>query len=93
MLSEETSEGLAGNPGTHPKLPCGECARFSSGALGLPLDPVLMYDYDNEITVNKPSEFAGAPDQALAAGRAAVVDVKMHVEGIAPRAWTPQFAE
>ena len=93
MLSEETSEGLAENPGTHPKLPCGECARFSSGALGLPLDPVLMYDCCNGITVNKPSEFAGALDQAFAAGRPAVIDMKTHVEGIAPRAWTPQFAE
>jgi acetolactate synthase-1/2/3 large subunit len=41
------------------------------------------------ITVNKPSELAGALDQAFAAGRPAVVDVKTHVEGIAPRAWTP----
>ena len=47
----------------------------SMGALGL--------------TVNKPSELAGALDQALASGRPAVVDVKTHVEGIAPRAWTP----
>ena len=41
------------------------------------------------ITVNKPSELAGALDQALAAGKPAVVDVKTHIEGIAPRAWTP----
>ena len=41
------------------------------------------------ITVNKPSELAGALDQAFAAGRPAVVDVKTHVEGIAPQAWTP----
>ena len=47
----------------------------SMGALGL--------------TVNKPSELAGALDQALASGRPAVVDVKTHVEGIAPKAWTP----
>ena len=42
------------------------------------------------ITVNKPSELAGALDQAFDAGKPAVVDVKTHVEGIAPRAWTPQ---
>ena len=41
------------------------------------------------ITVDKPSELAGALDQAFAAGKPAVVDVKTHVEGIAPRAWTP----
>ena len=41
------------------------------------------------ITVNKPSELAGALDQAFAAGKPAVVDVKTHVEGIAPRAWRP----
>jgi acetolactate synthase-1/2/3 large subunit len=41
------------------------------------------------ITVNKPSELAGALDQAFAAGRPAVVDVKTHLEGIAPRAWRP----
>lgn len=41
------------------------------------------------ITVNKPIELAGALDQAFAAGKPAVVDVKTHVEGIAPRAWTP----
>ncbi|MCY4118089.1 MAG: thiamine pyrophosphate-binding protein [Caldilineaceae bacterium] len=47
----------------------------SMGALGL--------------TVNKHSELAGALDQAFNAGRPVVVDVKTHVEGIAPRAWTP----
>ncbi len=41
------------------------------------------------VTVDKPSELAGALDQAFAAGKPAVVDVKTHVEGIAPRAWTP----
>ena len=41
------------------------------------------------ITVNKPSELAGSLDQAFAAGKPAVVDVKTHVEGIAPQAWTP----
>ena len=33
------------------------------------------------ITVNKPSELAGALDQAFASGQPAVVDVKTHVEG------------
>lgn len=41
------------------------------------------------ITVNKPSELSGALDQALESGRPAVVDVKTHVEGIAPRTWMP----
>lgn len=41
------------------------------------------------LTVHKPSELADALDQAFAAGKPAVVDVKTHVEGIAPRAWTP----
>ena len=41
------------------------------------------------VTVNKPSELAGALDAAFASGKPAVVDVKTHVEGIAPRAWMP----
>ncbi len=41
------------------------------------------------ITVHKPSELASALDQAFAAGKPAVVDVKTHIDGIAPRAWTP----
>ena len=41
------------------------------------------------ITVNKPSELAGALDAAFDSGKPAVVDVKTHVEGIAPRAWMP----
>lgn len=41
------------------------------------------------ITVNKPSELAGALDQAFAAGKPAVVDVKTALDGIAPRAWMP----
>jgi len=41
------------------------------------------------VTVNKPSELASALDQAFASGKPAVVDVKTHVEGIAPRAWMP----
>ncbi len=41
------------------------------------------------ITVNKPSELASALDEAFASGKPAVVDVKTHVEGIAPRAWMP----
>ena len=42
------------------------------------------------IHVNKPGEFAGALDQALASGRPAIIDVKTHMEGIAPPAWAPQ---
>ena len=41
------------------------------------------------ITVDKPGELTGALDQALEAGKPAVVDVKTDVEGIAPQAWMP----
>ena len=41
------------------------------------------------VTVNKPSELEGALEQALSAGKPAVVDVKTHIEGIADRAWMP----
>jgi len=41
------------------------------------------------ITVNKPSELESALDQAFASGKPAVVDVKTHIDGIAPRAWAP----
>ena len=41
------------------------------------------------ITVRKPSEIAGALERAFAADRPVVIDVKTAVEGIAPRAWTP----
>ncbi len=47
----------------------------SMGALGL--------------TVHKPSELAGALEQAFTAGRPVVIDVKTHLDGIAPRAWMP----
>ena len=40
-------------------------------------------------TVHKPSELATALDQAFSAGRPALVDVKTHIEGIAPKAWAP----
>ena len=42
------------------------------------------------LKVTKPSEFAGALEQALACGRPAVIDVKTNVEGIAPSAWLPR---
>ena len=41
------------------------------------------------ITVNKLSELSSALDQAFAAEKPAVVDVKTHIEGIAPKAWPP----
>ena len=41
------------------------------------------------ITVNKVSELSSALDQAFESGKPAVVDVKTHLEGIAPRAWLP----
>jgi thiamine pyrophosphate-dependent acetolactate synthase large subunit-like protein len=42
------------------------------------------------ITVRKAAEIEGALDQALSSGRPAVIDVKTHIEGIAPPAWVPQ---
>ncbi|MEZ4618883.1 MAG: thiamine pyrophosphate-binding protein, partial [Caldilineaceae bacterium] len=48
----------------------------SMGALGL--------------TVHKPSELAGALDQAFAANRPVVIDVKTNIDGIAPKAWMPR---
>ncbi len=39
------------------------------------------------ITVEKPGELEGALDQALNAGKPAVIDVKTHIDGIAPKAW------
>jgi acetolactate synthase-1/2/3 large subunit len=39
------------------------------------------------IQVNKPGEIGGALEQALAAGKPAVIDVKTNIDGIAPRAW------
>lgn len=41
------------------------------------------------ITVEKPGDLPRALDQALDAGVPAVVDVKTHVEGIAPPPWLP----
>ncbi|MEE2753362.1 MAG: thiamine pyrophosphate-binding protein [Candidatus Latescibacterota bacterium] len=41
------------------------------------------------VTVNKISELKGALDQAFESGKPAIVDVKTHIEGIAPRAWLP----
>ena len=41
------------------------------------------------IQVRKPSEFQGALEQALKSGKPALIDVKTHIEGIAPQAWLP----
>lgn len=41
------------------------------------------------ITIHKPSEVSSALDQALESGRPTVIDVKTHIEGIAPQAWMP----
>ena len=41
------------------------------------------------ITVNRIGELRDALDQAFASGRPAVVDVKTHLDGIAPGAWLP----
>jgi acetolactate synthase-1/2/3 large subunit len=42
------------------------------------------------IQVNHPSELSSALDQAFAADKPAVVDVKTHIEGIAPPPWAPE---
>ena len=39
------------------------------------------------ITVTRPSEMEGALDRAVSSDRAAVIDVKTDIAGIAPRAW------
>jgi len=39
------------------------------------------------ITVTKPEDFEGALDQALNSGKPAVIDVKTHIQSIAPPAW------
>ena len=39
--------------------------------------------------VNRPSEFPGALDRAFVSGKPAVIDVKTHIEGIAPPPWAP----
>jgi acetolactate synthase-1/2/3 large subunit len=41
------------------------------------------------VQVRRAAELEGALEQAFASGRPAVVDVKTHIEGIAPPAWTP----
>ncbi|MBQ11392.1 MAG: acetolactate synthase [Planctomyces sp.] len=41
------------------------------------------------VQVTRPEEFAGALEQALSCGKPAVIDVKTHIEGIAPGAWVP----
>ena len=42
------------------------------------------------IQVNSPGEFQVALEQALSCGRPAVIDVKTHIEGIAPMPWVPE---
>ena len=39
------------------------------------------------ITVKNPGDFEGALDQALNAGKPAVIDVKTNIDSIAPAAW------
>ena len=41
------------------------------------------------VTVNRIGELRGALDAAFASGQPAVVDVKTHLDGIAPGAWLP----
>jgi acetolactate synthase-1/2/3 large subunit len=41
------------------------------------------------LTVRRPRQFAAALDQALSSGKPAVIDVKTHIDGIAPPPWTP----
>jgi acetolactate synthase-1/2/3 large subunit len=42
------------------------------------------------LTVNTPDEFAPAFHQALNANKPVLIDVKSHIEGVAPRAWMPK---
>ena len=42
------------------------------------------------IQVSKPSEFQGALEQALKSAKPALIDVKTHIDGIAPSAWLPK---
>ena len=42
------------------------------------------------MTVTRPGELEGALAKAFAAGRPVVMDVKSHIDGIAPRAWLPE---
>ncbi len=42
------------------------------------------------IQVTRPGDMASALDQAVSANRPTVIDVKTHVEGIAPIAWLPE---
>jgi acetolactate synthase-1/2/3 large subunit len=41
------------------------------------------------LTVRHPSQLSSALDRAFSSGRPAVVDVKTHIDGIAPPPWTP----
>ena len=41
------------------------------------------------LTVDKPGDFEGALDQAIASGRPAVIDVKTDIDSITPGAWAP----
>ena len=42
------------------------------------------------LTVDKPGDLQGALEAAFSANRPVVMDVKSHVDGIAPRAWLPE---
>ena len=42
------------------------------------------------ITVNKPTELSSAIDRAFTAEKPVVIDVKTHLDGIAPGAWAPE---
>ena len=42
------------------------------------------------VVVHKPGELSSALDQAFSAGKPAVVDVKTHLEGIAPQPYLPE---
>ncbi len=43
----------------------------------------------NGIQVTRPGDMASALDQAISADKPTVIDVKTHIEGIAPTAWLP----
>ena len=41
------------------------------------------------IQVNRPADMASALDKAISSNRPTVIDVKTHIDGIAPKAWLP----
>ena len=90
-------------PGTHGTMPCAGQATsilFTEGSARDVDWAAVCLDSDESrwvsdmgcfgIQVNHPSELSSALDQAFAAGKPAVVDVKTHIKEIAPLPWAPE---